>query len=545
MRPLWVTPTTDRAMGTEQTLTLPPMETAVAPDEPAPRAPRLELRELSKTFGANRALDRVSISVAPGEIHGLVGENGSGKSTLVKVLSGYHAPDPGGSLLIDGQPVELPVRPATVRRYGLSVVHQDLGLIDSFSVVENLRVGMFRAGRLSRAIRWRQERALAHASLSALGAVIDPQALVSQLAPAERAEVAIARAIQHHEPGQGVVMFDESTRALPPDPRRHFHSLVRDIVSRGGSVLLVSHQLEEVLEHTDRVTVLRDGRVVAGAVPTSELSEHELIRLMLGRELNREPRPRRGAAVSSPPAARVENLSGQHVSEVSLTIAAGEVVGVTGLLGSGFEELPYLLAGARRARRGSLWVGGEIVDLSRPSIRQLLAAGVALVPEHRDQDGLAFSETVLDNVTLPRVRARTRGPLLRRGWQLQEARRVIDELAVRPPDPRMVVGQLSGGNQQKVLLGKWLCGETTLLLLHEPTQGVDVGARRDIETAIGRAARRGSGVLLAGLDAGELAAMCDRVLVLREGRVHRELSGELSPESIIDAVYGNGTAELS
>ena len=532
-------------MGTEQALTLMPMETVVAHDEAALGIARLELRDLSKTFGANRALEGVSITVAPGEVHGLVGENGSGKSTLVKVLSGYHAPDPGGSLLIDGQPVELPVRPAAVRRYGLSVVHQDLGLIDSFSVVENMRVGMFRAGRLTRAIRWRQERALAHASLAALGAAIGPESLVGSLSPAERAEVAIARAIQHHEPGQGVVMFDESTRALPPEPRRHFHSLVRDIVTRGGSVLLVSHQLEEVLEHTDRVTVLRDGRVVAAAVQTSELSEHELIRLMLGRELARGVRAPRSTPAAAPPFVRVENLSGQVVRGVNLTIGAGEVVGVTGLLGSGFEELPYLLAGARPAQSGTVSIGDQLVELSRPSIRRLLVAGVALVPERRDRDGLAFSETVLDNVTLPHVSTQSRGPLLKRGWQLQEAERVIDELAVRPPDPKMIVGQLSGGNQQKVLLGKWLCGEPRLLLLHEPSQGVDVGARREIEDAITRTAQRGTAVLLAGMDASELASLCDRVIVMRDGRPHTEIRGALTPERIIDAVYGNGKRALS
>lgn len=531
-------------MGTEQALTLTPMETDVAPVEDAPGTPRLELRGLSKAFGANRALNGVSITVAPGEIHGLVGENGSGKSTLVKVLSGYHGPDPGGSLLIDGQPVELPVRPASVSRYGLSVVHQDLGLIDSFSVVENMRIGCFRVRRLSRAIRWRQERALASASLGELGADIDPGAAVATLSPAERAEVAIARAVQHHEPGRGIVMFDESTRALPPEPRRHFHSLVRDIVARGGSVLLVSHQLEEVLEHTDRVTVLRDGRVVASAVNTSELSEHALIRLMLGRDLESRPRPRRATPAAlptpAPPVARIEHLSGHLIADVDITIGSGEVVGVTGLLGSGFEELPYLVAGARPAHGGTLSIGDETVDLARPSIRRLLAAGVALVPERRDRDGLAFSETVLQNITLPRVRAKSGAALLRQGWQQEEATRVMGELSVRPADPKMLVGQLSGGNQQKVLLGKWLCGEITLLLLHEPTQGVDVGARRDLEEAIARTAERGAGILLASLDAGEMALLCDRVIVLREGRVHREVTGELSPERIIDAVYGGG-----
>jgi ribose transport system ATP-binding protein len=527
-------------MGTSDLIEPWPLTGRSGQSSASPAVPRLELRNLSRSFGASRALDDVSMLVAPGEIHGLVGENGSGKSTLVKILSGYHAPDPGGSLLLDGQPVGLPVRPAAARRLGLSVVHQDLGLIDSFSVAENMRVGLFAVRRFSRTISWRRERERARLALAELGADIDPEAPVAGLSPAERAEVAIARALQHHEAGRGLVMFDESTRALPPEPRRHFHSLLADVVARGGSVLLVSHQLEEVLEHTDRVTVLRDGRVVAGGVRTSELTEHELIRLMLGRELERVVRARRSAPASAPAFARVENLSGELAHDVSLRIGAGEVVGVTGLLGSGFEELPYLLAGARPAQTGTLSIGDQLFELSRPSIRRLLAAGVALVPERRDRDGLAFSETVLDNITLPRVRDRSRGALMRRDWQLTEANRVIGELAVRPPDPRMTVGQLSGGNQQKVLLGKWLCGETRLLLLHEPTQGVDVGARRDIEHAIERAAHGGSAVLLAGMDASELASLCHRVIVMREGRAQGEISGDLTPERIIDAVYRNG-----
>jgi ribose transport system ATP-binding protein len=506
------------------------------------RQPRLELRQISKSFPAGQALREVSLAVEPGEVHGLVGENGSGKSTLVKILSGYHAPDRGGSLAIDGEAVELPLRPAAMRRLGLSVVHQDLGLIDSFSVVENMRIGLFGVGRFTRAIRWRRERELARASLAALGATIDPGEPVARLSAAERAEVAIARALQHHDNGRGLVMFDESTRALPQDTRQHFHSLVGDIVAGGGSVLLVSHQLEEVLAHTDRVTVLRDGRVVAGGLSTAGLSEPELIRLMLGREL-RSGAPRRAAAVScQSPAAEIQGVCGRVVRDATVTVGTGEVVGVTGLLGSGFEELPYLIAGARRARSGVAWVAGRKLDLGTSTVRELLDAGVALVPERRDAQGLAFSETVLDNVTLPRVRGGV-SPL-RRSWQREQAELVVRELGVRPLDVRMPVGALSGGNQQKVLLGKWLGGEPKLLVLHEPTQGVDVGAREDLELAIRRAAAEGAGVILASLDASELACTCDRVLVMRGGHIDMELPGPLTPADIIDAVYRNGRKEV-
>jgi ribose transport system ATP-binding protein len=503
----------------------------------ASRRLRLELGGISKSFRAVQALREVSLVVEPGEIHGLVGENGSGKSTLVKILSGYHTPDRGGWLAIDGEPIDLPVRPAAMRKLGVSVVHQDLGLIDSFSVVENMRVGLFGVRRFSRAIHWRRERELARAALAALGADIDADIRVGELSTAERAEVAIARALQYHEDGAGLVMFDESTRALPLQARQHFHSLLREFVARGGSVLLVSHQLEEVLEHTNRLTVLRDGRVVAGSLSTDELSEPELIRLMLGRELGGNSQLPKASKSDAPRAAEIRGLRGALVKDATLAVASGEIVGVTGLLGSGFEELPYLIAGARRAAAGVAWIAEREINLRASSVRALLDAGVALVPERREKEGLAFSESLLDNITLPRMRGRGRIGPLGRAWQYDEAARVVRELDVRPADVRMAVGALSGGNQQKVLLGKWLCGEPKLLLLHEPTQGVDVGARAELERAIRGAAEKGAGVILAGMDASELAVLCDRVLVMREGRIVSEMEGPLSTERIINAVY--------
>jgi ribose transport system ATP-binding protein len=329
-------------------------------------------------------------------------------------------------------------------------------------------------------------------------------------------------------------------------------------------VLLVSHQLDEVMAHTDRVTVLRDGRVVAAGVPTTELSERELIRLMLGRELSR-PRRRaahqpagtrfaaaaraseartsvhdlRAAQPAREVAASIDNLHGRMLAGASFSVGRGEILGVTGLLGSGFEELPYLIAAARRATRGTLSLDGVQLDLTSASPRSMLDAGVALVPERRASEGLALSRSVVDNVTLPRVRAG--GALAPIGrWQRAEAEWVLERLGVRPPDPRLPVAHLSGGNQQKVLLGKWLLGSPRLLLLHEPTQGVDVGARLEIERALVHATERGCGVILAGMDMSELASICDRVLVMRRGLPAAELVRGLSPERIIEAVYGDG-----
>jgi ribose transport system ATP-binding protein len=483
------------------------------------------------------------MTVAPGEIHGLVGENGSGKSTLVKLLSGYHSPDHGGEVRVDGEHVSLPIRPAELRRRGMSVVHQDLGLLDDFTVVENVRIGALSGRRFTRSIRWAGERELARDALALLGHEIDPDARVGQLLPADRATVAIARALQDHEPGRGLIMFDESSRALPRDSLEHFHALIREVAGRGGSVLLVSHQLEEVLADTHRVTVLRDGRVVAAGVPTDELDEHELIRLMLGYELDARPVERAVATNNGrPPVARAADVRGQLVDGVSLEIGAGEIVGVTGLMGSGFEELPYLLGGARCAAAGELVVDGRSVDLTAACPRDLVDAGVALVPERRDAHGLSLSMSVLENVTLPRVRVHGSRGRLGSGWQRDEADWVIRELGVRPPAPALPVGRLSGGNQQKVLLGKWLRGEPRLLVLHEPTRAVDVAARRDLLDVLFRAARAGAGVLVAGMDANELQGMCDRILIMRDGSVGEEIAGaEVTVERVVEAVYRNGT----
>lgn len=502
---------------------------------------RLEVRDLSKSFGATRALTGVSMSIRPGEVHGLVGENGSGKSTLVRLLSGHLEPDPDGSLVIDGRAVDLPVRPATARECGLSVVQQDLGLIESFSVVENMRVGQLVARRFSRAIRWEHERELASASLAMLGSEIDASAPVAGLSAAARAEVAIARALGQHRQGRGLIAFDETSRALAPEQRGRFFVVVRAIVARGGSVLLVSHQLSEVLEYADRVTVLREGRVVVSGAPSAALTERQLIGSMVGRGLASPPRRVGGRVTPGQVAAEVRNVGGQQVECVSFTIGKGEVVGLTGLPGSGAEELPYLIAGALRAARGTLLIGDRELDLTAASPRRLLEAGVALVPERRDEEGLALTCSVLENVMLPHIGARGRITCAGRRWQRDEARRVARELGIRPADPRMPVGRLSAGNRQKVLLGRWLCAQPTLLVLHEPTQGVDVGGCRDVEGAIVRVARAGSAVLIASTDTGQLARVCDRVLVMRNGCIYLRLEDSWSERMVIDAVYGVGS----
>ena len=502
----------------------------------------LQVRSISKSFGPSKALRGVSLTVPPGEVHGLVGLNGSGKSTLVKILSGYHQPDPGGEIRLDGQLLRPPVPPRQLCQMGMGVVHQDLGLVDSFSVLENIRVGSFAAAPWTRVIRWRREAEITRSTLARLRQEISLSARAADLSAAERATVAIARALQGHLPGRGLIMFDESTRALPLHSLDHFFELVRAVTDSGTSVLLVSHRLQEVLAHADRISVLREGCVVGDGLIPAQTSETEVMRLMLGYEPEDDlfDQPRSGGRGSlNGAAARVENVTGSIVRDVSLTVGAGEIVGVTGLLGSGFDELPYLVSGSRRSLDGALTVSGTRIDLRKATPARLIAAGVAFVPERRDRDGLAASMTVQQNITLPRVRSRGSPALIGARWQREEADWVVRTLGVTPPDPSALVAHLSGGNQQKVLLGKWLSSRPALLVLHEPTQGVDVQARTNLGRAILDVARGGCGVLLASIDATELASLCGRVLVMKGGRIAAELADDVTVDHILSLIYGS------
>jgi ribose transport system ATP-binding protein len=520
---------------------LPPARSSGAPPPPPAGVLRLRGTAISKTYKSQRALNDVELALAPGELHGLVGQNGSGKSTLMKILSGYHAPDAGARLELDGVAVQLPVRVPDLRRHGIAVVHQSLGLIGEFSALDNIRAGRWRGARWSRRIQRRHEQDQAIRVLERLGQTVDLDRPVAQLSAEARATVAIARALQDYEPGRGVILLDEATRALSRPSLAHFYELLRAVMAEGASVVLVSHRLEEVLEACDRITVLRDGEVVAPAVPAGELSEAKLSRLMLGYEQRSHARERGKARDDQ--VAEVTGLRGGTVQDFGVRIGRGEIVGITGLAGSGFEEVPYLLAGASPADGGVLTLGERPVGLGarrggrRVSVETLIGAGVFLVPEKRDEEGLAVELSIVDNLTLPRVGEKGRRWLIGHSWQLDEAREMILRLGITPPRPDALVSTLSGGNQQKVLLGKWLAGRPRLLLLHEPTQGVDVGARGDIIGVLRAEAERGCGVLMAATDVGDLALICDRVLIMRDGRVVAELTGDFDQDDIVEATF--------
>jgi ribose transport system ATP-binding protein len=514
---------------------------------------RLSVRSLDKTFGTAQVLTDVELTVRPGEVHGLAGQNGSGKSTLIKIVTGLYTPDPGAEFEVDGQPVRLPVRWPEVHAAGISVVHQDLGLLDQLTVAENICIGGYPTTRLGRIDRHRRDD-LAARTLDRLGVPLAPGQLVGTLTAAQRAEVAIARAMRDHTPGSGLVILDESTRALSGADLEHIHQLLRRIAADGSSALMVSHSLPELIAVADRITVLRDGRVAGAGLPTAGLSEQDLARRMLGSTVEAvAPRDHSATPIAptssdtsdtttSPAAAvTVTGLSGPRLTEVSFTVAPGEILGVTGLPGSGYEQLPYLLTGAQPATGGQLATRAGQVALARGSVAACLRAGVVLVPERRDRDGLAFELNVRDNISLPKLTRLGRPWFVARRWQQDDADTAVRTLDIRPSNPSILVKQLSGGNQQKVLLAKWLNAGPALLVLHEPTQAVDIGARTDILHSLQRAADTGVAVLLVSSEPEDLMATCDRILVYGH-QVGLRPAQATTPEQLIEEIYATNEA---
>lgn len=506
-----------------------------ARDQQTP-SPRLQVRGLSKTFSGVTVLDRAHLTLQPGEIHALVGQNGSGKSTLIKLVSGVHRADPGGEILVDGVHLGPPVNAGRLHRQGLAFVHQDLGLVPDLTVRENVRVGLNAVSRLTRRVDRAADRAAVRATFEFLGVPIDAEATVASLTPSERVAVAVARALQEREPGSGVIVFDESSRAIPHEALPAFYGMVRLLAEQGTAVLFVSHDLKEVLDLVHRVTALRNGRVVEAGVPVGGLDEAALTRMVLGRDgapgdLVGQYPPRPGDA-----SIELAGLCGGRVRDVTTSLRPGEVVGVTGTVDSGILDLPALLLGGA-ATSGSIELDRRTLDLARADVGDLLTAKVVVIPQDRHARGLAMGLTVEENITIPHVGSRSRPWSLGRAWRRRETDAVVDRYDVRPRARDTVVATMSGGNQQKVLFGKWLLDRPRLLVLEEPTQAVDVGARAALLAASRQAAQEGAAVLYVSSEVEDLAAVCDRLLVLEDGVVARDLAGPFTPEAVLEAVF--------
>jgi ribose transport system ATP-binding protein len=502
--------------------------------------PVIAANGFSKTFGGRTVLRNVSIEILPGEIHGLVGQNGSGKSTLIKILAGYHDPDYGGSLTVLGRDVSLPLSPPDARRLGMSFVHQDLGLIGSATVLENIRIGRYET-RAAWWIPWRRERARVAEMLKRFSIDVSPDAIISDLHPVDRAMVAIARALEQVQEQEGddvghpLLVLDEPTPHLPRDGVDRLFNSVREMAARGAGILFVTHRLEEIRELTNQVTVLRDGELIDTA-PTASLSEQDLIEHILGFALDQLYPDAHD--VGGELALRAEGLSGGELEEFTVAVRRGEIVGLTGLLGMGWEEVPYLLFGVTRGASGRLELDGKSFDLTRFSPRAAMNAGFALIPADRHGAGILLAATVSENVTLTTLPQYFSTGVLRLRREARQVRALLEEFDVRPRDPDRTLSTLSGGNQQKVVIAKWFETQPRALLLHEPTQGVDVGARAQIFERLRAAAQEGMLVLYASAEWEDLAHLCDRVLVFRDGRVVTELRGsELTKERIAEQSF--------
>lgn len=481
------------------------------------------LRNITKSFSGNTVLDDVSLEIRQGEIHGLLGHNGSGKSTLIKVLAGVYAPD-AGQIIVGGRELSLPLQADDARANGFAFVHQGLGLADDLTVLENLAVTSYLTG-FGGQISWRRHAAEANKLLGRFGVDIDLDTVVGELEPVSQAIVAIARAlgsIDSTEDGR-LLVLDEPTVYLPRDRIKTLFDTVRRLAADGDGILFVSHRLDEVLTLTDRVSVLKGGRLVSSA-DTSEVSERELVRMIIGKDLE-HGNSNASVATHTEAAVRVSNLTSHTLHEISFTVEPGEVLGLIGIAGSGFAEIPYSLFGAAKAS-GTLELGGSQIDIANLTESKALQHGIALVPEDRPRLGVAREASIRENMSLLALPKFVRTGTLRARDEGSYVHKLVDAFNVRLADISAPIDELSGGNQQKSVLAKWLSQQPRLVLLHEPTQGVDVGGRFEIWQHLRRAASEGAAVIVASESAEELAELCDRVLILRDGRISAELSGD-------------------
>ena len=518
-------------------MTLPLSAPAGSPQGGSASALRIEA--LSKHFGTTRVLSEVTLEVAQGEVHGLLGQNGSGKSTLIKILAGFHPPDEGARLFVGGQEVPLPLAPGEFRKLGIAFVHQHLGLIPSLTVLENLLIGEH-ASEARWRINWNSQSRRAKTLFARFGLALDPFAEVESLSSVERALLAIVRAFDQLEQAQGtltkLLILDEPTPFLPAKDVGKLFDLVRAIVAQGASVIFVSHDIDEVSEITDRVSVLRDGQL-AGSLLTKAATKAEIVELIIGRSVDlASMRPPAGEF--GPEIAIIAGLRGSAVEDFSLRVRAGEVVGLTGLIGSGYDDVVSLCFGATQAQAGFLTLKGTERDLSGATPHESVRNGIAFIPGDRLAAGVVPTLSVTDNATLPILRRFGGGWLMSRGAMREEAARLNAAFDVRPPDPEALMSALSGGNQQKVVLAKWFQMQPQLVLLDEATQGVDIGAREQVFGEIRRMADQGAAIICASSDHEQLAAICHRVVVMGRGRQVAELEGAaISKSAIAESCY--------
>lgn len=502
----------------------------------------LEIAHLSKRFGGALALDDVSLRVAPGEVHGLLGSNGSGKSTLIKVLAGFHSPEAGAVIKLYGEDVPQPISAAQMQELGLAFVHQHLGLIPALSVTENLFLNAL-ASHDDWAINWPQKTRQAEEIFARFGLAIDPNAETGSLSAVQQALLAIVRAFEGlqlskaaQDGRSGVLILDEPTPFLPRAGVEQLFDLVRNCTASGASVIFVSHDVDEVREITDRATILRDGKLIE-TVQTADTDHAGFVSRIIGKSLVSYA----GAAKMLPAAdadIKFAEVSAPGLGPVSFAMAPGEILGVTGLIGSGFDALLRRLYGATDDASGLVNLGAKELDLATLTPVAAMAMEIGYLSADRLGEAAVGSLPIADNLAMPVFDQLKKGVALTAAAILSHGARLSADAGVKPNNPALALAALSGGNAQKVVLAKWLQLKPRLLLLDEPTQGVDVGARQQIWDQLDAAAEQGAAIIVASSDYEQLAQICHRVLIFSRGQIVGSLAGsELQKETIAERCY--------
>ena len=491
----------------------------------------LVMRGIRKSFDSTQALKGVNFSARRGEVHAIVGENGAGKSTLMKILAGALRRD-AGAILLDGQPAVLR-SPFSAHQLGIRAVYQEFSLVRHLSITENILLGQMPRGRLRGLVDWKRAHQLAEEKLADIGFTgLDVRALVSSLSVSHQQMVEIAKAAVTKP---RIWILDEPSAVLSQEELKRLFDLIRKLKSESSLILYISHRLDEVFKIADRITVLKDGELI-GTVRPEETDENQLIKMMVGRTLG-EFYPKRlnrpGDEVLS-----VHGLTRQgSFSEVSFCVRSGEIVGLFGLVGSGRTQVARCIFGADRVSGGEIHLDGQRISTRSP--RDAVRAGIALVTEDRKRDGLVMHCSIRDNVSLAILQQLSRGGVLDTHRRDTLVRAQVRELSVHPDDIRRLARQLSGGNQQKVVLAKWLLAQAHVLILDEPTRGVDVATKVEIYRIISALAERGAAILIISSELPEILGMSDRAIVMREGRLAGEFETALaSEESLLACAAG-------
>lgn len=499
-------------------------------------APLLEARAITKSFGSVRALTGVNLSIAAGEVHVILGQNGAGKSTLIKLLAGVHGPDTG-EILWNGEPVTIH-DPVAALDLGIATMYQELDVVDGLSIAENVflgheisTAGFTRSSHVNRLTRKLLTR-LGHGDLS-------PAREVGSLSPANKQIVSMARALSRDTK---LIIMDEPSAVLDSEEVKNLFRVVNELTSAGIAVIYISHRLEEIRQIGDRISVIKDGRTTAVGLTVADTPTAELIRLMTGRDLDNVFPPAVPVPVGALVVLEVENLAVRGVFEgIDFTVRAGEVVGLAGLVGSGRTEILEAIYGATKPSTGSVRVSGTA--LKPGSVRDAVNHRMGLSPEERKSQGLLLDEPIYQNVTLSSFARFARLSFLNERAERAAARTQIAALHLRPDDPDRPAGELSGGNQQKILLARWLVQGTDVLLLDEPTRGVDVGARAEIYSLIRRLSSEGTAIVIVSSEIEEVLGLADRVLVIAEGRLLATApAAELTEHSVLDMVMKGSAA---